>query len=72
MYNFPFVKTKKPFLKPKILFVKCKGLCTLSPFLSSEIAARQKKKSTSCCVDHVYTPSPKLSSVIKKFGSGSI
>ena len=23
MYNFPFVKTKKPFVKPKILSVKC-------------------------------------------------
>ncbi len=34
--------------------------------LSSEIFACKKIHSTSCCVNHVYTLPPKLSSVIKK------
>ncbi len=38
----------------------------------SEIFARWKINTTSCCVNDVYTLPPKLSSVIKKFGSGSI
>ncbi len=52
--------------------VLCKGLCTLSPTFSSEILARWKINTTSCCVNHVYTLPPKLSSVKKTFGSGSI
>ncbi len=52
--------------------VLCKGLCTPSPTFTSEILARWKINTTSCCVNHVYTLPPKLSSVKKTFGSGSI
>ncbi len=49
-----------------------KGHCTRSPKFSSEFFARKKINTTSRCVNHIYTLPPKLSSVIKKFGSGSI
>ncbi len=40
--------------------------------IESEIFTRYKINTTSRCVNHVYTLPPKLSSIIKKFGPGSI
>ena len=62
-----------PFKLPTLWNCNTKGLCTLSPcFLSQIVACLKVNTPSHFTLNHIYTPTPKLSSVIIVFGTGSI